>query len=178
MFNLFKKKQPGVKIIDRVLVSDAAKYQSMLTLRERDPDIVFVFWFDESLEQAASFFNAVPDGPVLLTAREAATAQLAGRTPVFAEHHPLSTKELELFQKLNLETVIVYSSLSEPLFRLFGADRIIRLIQQLGMKENEVIEHAMITRSIRNAQEKIARKVLVELPARSQALWLEKNNTT
>lgn len=76
---------------------------------------------------------------------------------------------------MNLETVQVFSSLREPLFQQFGGEKIIQLMKQLGMKEEEVIENAMISKAIKKAQEKIEGKVISELPVRSQLDWIEKN---
>lgn len=76
---------------------------------------------------------------------------------------------------MNVKQVIVFSSLNEPLFKRFGADKIIQVMKQLGMKDDEVIEHSMINKAIQRAQEKIEKKVVVEQSAHSQHDWLEKN---
>jgi len=39
--------------------------------------------------------------------------------------------------------------------RLFGSDRIMMIMDKLGMEEDEPIEHTMITRAIENAQRKV-----------------------
>jgi len=76
---------------------------------------------------------------------------------------------------MNLQTVKVLSSLDEPVFQQFGADKIIQVMQQLGMKEEESIEHKMVTNAIRNMQEKMEKKIQLDQSARSQAEWLQKN---
>lgn len=48
-----------------------------------------------------------------------------------------------------------YVSLEDDLMRLFGSDRIARMMDRLGIKEGEVIQHSMITRSIERAQKKV-----------------------
>jgi preprotein translocase SecA subunit len=48
-----------------------------------------------------------------------------------------------------------YLSLEDDLLRIFGADRMQGLMQRLGMEEGVPIEHRWITRSIRNAQQKV-----------------------
>ncbi len=48
-----------------------------------------------------------------------------------------------------------FVSLEDNLMRLFGSDRIARMMDRLGMKEGEVIQHSMITRSIERAQRKV-----------------------
>ncbi|MES2379647.1 MAG: preprotein translocase subunit SecA [Bacteroidota bacterium] len=48
-----------------------------------------------------------------------------------------------------------YVSLEDELMRLFGSERIAKVMDRLGMKEGENIEHSLITRNIENAQRKV-----------------------
>ena len=48
-----------------------------------------------------------------------------------------------------------YVSLEDDLMRLFGSDRIAGLMDRMGLKEGEMIQHKMITRSIERAQKKV-----------------------
>jgi preprotein translocase subunit SecA len=48
-----------------------------------------------------------------------------------------------------------YVSLEDELMRLFGSDRIARMMDRLGVKDGEVIQHSMITKSIERAQRKV-----------------------
>ena len=48
-----------------------------------------------------------------------------------------------------------FVSLEDDLMRLFGSDRIAKLMDRLGLEEGEVIQHGMITRSIERAQKKV-----------------------
>lgn len=48
-----------------------------------------------------------------------------------------------------------YISLEDNLMRLFGSDRIAKMMDRLGLKEGEVIQHSMITKSIERAQRKV-----------------------
>jgi preprotein translocase subunit SecA len=48
-----------------------------------------------------------------------------------------------------------YVSLEDDLMRLFGSDRIARLMDRMGIEEGEVIQHSMITSSIERAQRKV-----------------------
>jgi len=45
--------------------------------------------------------------------------------------------------------------LEDNLMRLFGSDRIARMMDRLGIEEGEVIQHSMITKSIERAQKKV-----------------------
>ena len=48
-----------------------------------------------------------------------------------------------------------YVSLEDNLMRLFGSDRIAKLMDRMGLEEGEVIQHSMITKSIERAQKKV-----------------------
>ena len=48
-----------------------------------------------------------------------------------------------------------YVSLEDNLMRLFGSERIAKLMDRMGLKDGEVIQHSMITRSIERAQKKV-----------------------
>ena len=48
-----------------------------------------------------------------------------------------------------------YVSLEDDLMRLFGSDRIAKVMDRMGYEDGEVIQHKMITRSISNAQRKV-----------------------
>jgi preprotein translocase subunit SecA len=48
-----------------------------------------------------------------------------------------------------------FVSLEDNLMRLFGSERIAKMMDRLGIKEGEVIQHSMITKSIERAQRKV-----------------------
>ena len=48
-----------------------------------------------------------------------------------------------------------YLSLEDDLMRIFGSDRIARLMQRLGMEEGVPIEHGMVTKAIERAQTQV-----------------------
>ncbi len=48
-----------------------------------------------------------------------------------------------------------YLSLEDDLLRIFGAERIQRIMERLGMEEGEPIEHKLVTRAIATAQKRV-----------------------
>ena len=48
-----------------------------------------------------------------------------------------------------------YVSLEDDLMRMFGSERIAGMMDKMGYKEGEVIQHSMITKSIERAQKKV-----------------------
>ncbi len=61
-----------------------------------------------------------------------------------------------------------FASLEDSLMRLFGSERIAKMMDRMGIEEGEVIQHSMITKSIERAQKKVeennfgVRKRLIE----------------
>ncbi len=50
---------------------------------------------------------------------------------------------------------LFYVSLEDDLMRLFGSERIAKVMDQMGLQEGEVIQHKMITKQIERAQKKV-----------------------
>ena len=48
-----------------------------------------------------------------------------------------------------------YVSLEDNLMRLFGSDRVAKIMDRMGLEEGEVIQHSMMTKSIERAQKKV-----------------------
>ncbi len=48
-----------------------------------------------------------------------------------------------------------YVALDDNLMRIFGSERIAKMMDRMGLKEGEVIQHSMITKSIERAQKKV-----------------------
>jgi preprotein translocase subunit SecA len=79
-----------------------------------------------------------------------------------------------------------YVSLEDKLMRLFGSERISRLMDRFGHKEGDVLQHSMITKSIERAQKKVEennfgiRKRLLEyddvMNIQREAIYKRRNN--
>ena len=53
-----------------------------------------------------------------------------------------------------------FVSLEDNLMRLFGSDRMIKVMDKMNMDEDEVIQHSMITKSIERAQKRLKKIIL------------------
>lgn len=179
LFNLFGKKDKAADdhiFIDRAYVTTDAKMKACAELATKEPDHIFICWFADTASKFKEYFRLHGIDDMRVTeAHHMHASKLTNKKPVFAEHHPLHTKELELIKNWEAEKIIVYSALDEPLFKHFGSDKLIPLMKMLGMKEDEVIEHNMVTKSIIKGQEKIASSVTLEQSASSQEDWMRKN---
>ena len=50
---------------------------------------------------------------------------------------------------------LFFVSLEDDLMRLFGAERIAKVMDRMGLQEGEVIQHSMITKAVERAQKKV-----------------------
>lgn len=172
MFNLFGKSSKGPKVIDKVWLSKQGKLNACAQMVKIDPSVLLVSWFEETFREMESQPGLAQN---IIKAEQVSYDKAVGRMVVFAEHYPLTSVEQDLFSKLQLKEVPVLSSLEEPLFTAFGGERIIEAMKNLGLSEDEVIGHSMVTRSIRNAQEKIAESSGTDYPATSAKEWFTLN---
>ena len=172
MFGLFGSSGSKIKVVDKVWMSKDAKWRACVSMLQLNPACVFIAWFEETRNELAQILGK--DECVQL-AEKIDLANLNNKMIVFAEHYPLPQKEQTLFKSLHLKEAPVTSSLDEPLFMKFGGEKTIDLMKKLGMKEDEVIGHSMVTASIRRAQEKLAKKVKIEKLATSSKEWFAIN---
>jgi hypothetical protein len=175
MFSLFGKEAAKTKITDTVFVSSIAKQNAILEKIRNQTDSIIVTWFEESYGQIENLLLLNNLKAEIYMAREIAAHHIHNNPVLFFEHYPFLIKENELLEKLQLREAVFYSSLDEPLLKHFGGDKMISLMEKMGLPENEAIEHAMISTAIRNAQEKISKGLVVEHSAISQAEWFSKN---
>ena len=172
MFGLFKNSSKGVKVIDKVWISKQAKWNACVQMVKMDPSLLLVAWFEET-------FREIRDNPDLsqnvIKAENISYDKTVGRMVVFSEHYPLSSVEQDIFVKLQLKEAPVLSSLEEPIFMTFGGERTIEIMKKLGVGDQEIIGHPMVTKSIRRAQESIAKKTGTNYPATSSKEWFTLN---
>ncbi len=179
LFNLFGKKEDTADdhvFIDRAYITTAAKMQACSDSAAKNTDLIFICWFADTAAKFKEFFRQRGlDESRITETHHVHASKLLNKIPVFVEHYPLHEKEIELIKNWEAKNIIVYSAMDEPLFKYFGSEKLIPLMKMLGMKEDEVIEHSMVSKSIIKGQEKIAEQVTLEQSATSQEEWMRKN---
>ena len=171
MFGLFKKKDPGVRVTDIVWMSEQARREACYRAWQKNPSTLFLAWFEESKNQLEQFFRAQSAGNYSISLAGFSGMPAPGTPLLFIEHYPVRNEEQARFSAMGLDEVKVYSCLEEPLFRFFGGARLITIVEKLGNRADEPIEHALVTASIQKAQDKLAEKMIVSGSARSQEDW-------
>lgn len=87
------------------------------------------------------------------------TKELGGLAIIGTERHESRRVDRQLRGRAGRQgdpgTSQFFVSLEDDLMRLFGSDRIAKLMDRMGLEEGEVIQHSMITKSIERAQKKV-----------------------
>jgi len=98
---------------------------------------------------------------------------------IVAEHHPMRSRDQEVIDAAGHlasdATLTFYFSLDDPLMKFFGSDSIKGLLERLGMEKDECISHPLVSRAIRQAQEKIEKRVGRDMAAQSAEDWFRYN---
>jgi hypothetical protein len=99
---------------------------------------------------------------------------------LFMGHYPLPQRENSLLEKLSAKldagfSMSCWMSFEDPLLRVFGSEQMLTLMEKLGLKDDECMEHTMISKSITRAREKIASHMKTEINTTSEAEWFARN---
>lgn len=172
MFGLFGKKKDSLTVHDKIWITEKAKFDACINFKKENANIFLIAWFEETKNNLEEYFKE-NNLEVEVHLADLLSLMDQGKEFIFVEHHPLQTEEHRIAEKLGVQEITVLSSISEPVFSLFGGDKMVDMMRKMGMKEDEMIEHNMISKSIMRAQEKIAEKSRQHISARSQADWLQ-----
>jgi preprotein translocase subunit SecA len=190
MFGLFKKKDQSPSLVHYIYLNQISKFRMLMEevkqALENGNTVLLLYHFNETrnvLEELAKTTGSNREKIVLVqcdqlaqTLKEKEFTQLYA---LVAELHPMPGKDQvvqgTIHQLYPGAKVIFYTSTDGPLMKAFGGEKIHNMMIALGLSENEKIEHAMVTKSIARAQEKIKTKVQFEKPAQSKQEWMDLN---
>lgn len=188
-----KKRRNVERVPDRIWMTADAKFAGLARevadrSRSETVAILLVAHFPdvlERLEKLAEQAQSVPTRAVLaanLDAELAASLNLdesAVIDVIVGERHPLPSVDdrLEEFaDELPCRCRFAHHlSLEDPVIEIFAGEWIRNVLRELGMAEDQAIESRMVSRRIRQAQEKIEGKAYGSSDAESATDWLEKN---
>jgi len=100
---------------------------------------------------------------------------------LFVEHFPLARAEaaaLGVIAEIGAthpHQVRFFVGLDDPMMMAFGGERIIALMERLGMAPDEVISHPMVSQAVVTAQRRLERRLTATQPADSDAEWFRLN---
>lgn len=201
MFSFFKKSSAPTHT-DKVWKTRQACLKGMMTEAmqaiTKNEKPVIVCWFDDRKKSLIEFlekynvpFMAVGDSVQLSEEKTIFLIDaLAPFNPTLKDksirliadgHYPLVEVENKSVEKLRSTEspapVLFCQSLDDELFISFGGEKLTGLLDKLGLSEEESLEHAMITKSIERAREKLSASVTLEVRTQNEHDWFSKNKT-
>lgn len=93
-------------------------------------------------------------------------------------HYPINNIESDLLNLLAADGYKKFTfclSFEDPLLKMFASENLLPLLEKLGLEEEEAIEHAMVTQSIKRARQKLDDSITQEKKATSPKEWFELN---
>jgi hypothetical protein len=161
---------------------------------------IIISWFDDRHQSLLDFLNqfSVPytlmdeylelnednsiyilDASLISTSLHVNSIRAREKTILADGHYPLVKYENDILEKLagpeSKNPVYFCLSLEDPLLKSLGSDGIIHLLETLGLKENESLDHPMIRKAIERAREKISSRVISEIRTQNEGEWFSKN---
>ncbi|GAB4138136.1 MAG: hypothetical protein Fur0041_13050 [Bacteroidia bacterium] len=181
--NIFGKKEPS-RYQAKVLVTRSV-LNHLLAEHIRSGNTMVVVFFhstqhmiekelnDLSLQNKIIHADQISEGMGLPSIRQ--LLSVPGNAVILGERFPLKAYENEIADRISSTGATLpldaFGALDDAFFLHFGGERIASMMKSMGMKDDEIIEHSMIEKSIENAQDKIAKKVLVTSKANSPEDW-------
>lgn len=132
------------------------KYKQLLAQLEKETaHIDLIYFFDQTKNEMEQLLNAKGFSDVTLV-RAQDFSPTTHQQALVIEVYPLKSTSDQLIDLFEPQTEIQFwVGLDESILKMFGQEKLISLMQKLGVKEDEAIEHSMIGKSIRRAQEKL-----------------------
>ncbi len=143
------------ELLSRMLQMRGIKHQVLnAKLHQREADIVAEAG---KLGTVTIATNMAGRGTDIKLTQE--TRELGGLAIIGTERHDSRRVDRQLRGRAGRQgdpgTSQFFVSLEDDLMRLFSSDRIVGIMDRLGLKEGEVIQHSMISKSIERAQKKV-----------------------
>jgi hypothetical protein len=176
MFGFFKKKNEII-IRDIIWRSDLYKYKALISDVQKNDKSIIVYYFEDTKIELE---NILKQHQITVSETSAITTKawlikasnllhkndVDNRKIIFAEHHPSFITETEITNhllELGIKQVTFFISMEDE------------LMNKLGYKDDEVIEHSMVSSSIQRAQKKIDEQVQFPSNTRNSKDWFKIN---
>jgi hypothetical protein len=170
---MFFSKNKGPEVKDVIFLNAAGFAHGVSQLMQENPDGMVAVWFQHDLDQLRSAIPEIAAERFLLAGR---LGFRHDNGPVlFAGHYPLRTVEQSTCNEAGVKEMLVFSHLDMPLLKMFGSEKIKEMMIKIGVKEDEPLNHPMITMAISKAQDKIALQNITDMHANSEDEWMKAN---
>ncbi len=143
------------EILSRMLKMRGIKHNVLnAKLHQREADIVAEAGMSKAVTIATNMAGRGTDIKLSKEVKEA-----GGLAIVATERHESRRVDRQLRGRAGRQgdpgSSQFFVSLEDDLMRLFGSERIAKMMDRMGIKEGEVIQHSMISKSIERAQKKV-----------------------
>lgn len=169
--------KPEIK--DLVFATDSEREMYLLEIAKIH-DTNIIAWFESDLKHLNGLFgdNWYHSSIKVYLYTAIVASEINPNIPlVLWGRHPLASVEEKSLTSLPAVSILIgMTSLDDALIQHFGGDRLKSLMEKLGHKEGEILEHSMISASIQKAQEELDRNVSDPIDAASAAEWFALNN--
>lgn len=164
MFGLFKQKK-SIQVTDLIWKTERIKYDALIKQLEDNNKHILIYFFEDTkkniideLQRAnINFSENTSSNATILVVKPTQIFQISNAENtniIFVEHYPLLSTEQKLKQHilevLNIQNVTFYTSFEDELLQLFGAEKILAIMEKMGFNENEPMSHNLISSSIEN----------------------------
>jgi len=179
---------------DRIWISQNAKFKGLARELVERPNrdsvaILLVGHFADTLEKLTAVTGAYQGNfPVMATLANQMTVDIASKLSlgpadiielIVAERHPLSSADdrlLQFAEELPCRCRVSHHlALDDPLLKQFVGEWLAGILESLGMTEDEAVESNMVSRRVKQAQQKIESSALGNRDADSAEEWFKEN---
>jgi hypothetical protein len=169
-----KKESLKTAVKDLVFASHAEREKYLLEISKMH-DTNIIAWFESDLNYLNRLFGGNwnhSSVKVYLHASLAASEINPDIPMVLWGRHPLASVEDKALAALpKVQLLVGMTSLDDAFIQHFGGDNLKSLMGKMGHKEGAILEHSMISASIRNAQQDLDKKVENPISANSASDW-------
>ncbi len=193
----FSRKKCAARYL--IYLSKILKYKNLIAkFQEGDSSkrVILIYFFESSAEDFIKLMMVVglevhkvssqgmlQNGYNLIDARSAPSLNILDSDEVhILEIHPiysLNQLPIKLAEKAGVKEVFYYSGLDESALTVFGSERLTKMMETLGLRDDEAIEHSMVTKSIERGQKKLEAKLGGHKDIQtSPGDWMQQNGLT
>jgi preprotein translocase subunit SecA len=173
----FSKKKKGPKVRYIVYLSKVMKYKMLLEHLEKSNDTIeLIYFFDQTKDEMEKLLKAKGlTNYSLILDKEVGTTSIGNK--MIIDVHPIRSVNQKLIDRFdNTSDLEFWIGLDESIMKMFGQEKLPSLMLKMGMKEDEAIEHKMVSTAIERAQENLESKIESHSDIRASLQAWEANN--
>ena len=173
ILDFFRKTPKGPSVNVSVWVNQAAKDEACIKMAQNDKALTFVAWSKVTYQYFHEVFSKQEIPNKVVIAKDVLPSSMVENNFIFLERHYDLDKEKKFLESFNSKEVSVHVSLDDPLLSSFNIEPIKEMLNKMGHKESEHIEHELINKSIEKAMKKIMHVGLTADSSNELREWMQ-----